>query len=428
MNLPAQQNAMQLPAHLQGYQSRKLSQTAAANIGTAAPPYISIQGNRFTLVDAAGNEVPVPTYDPAIGVYLDCVIFDIGDHLSKVFYGAAYDPNAQSYGPPACWSDNGTGPSRQAAQPQSPLCSTCPNAVWGSAVSKVSGKGVKACHDQQKIAVYVPGFPTPFQMRIPPNSLKNFRAYAEQFNGQQFDMDVMTTRLSFELQGVGTLLFQPVGWIDAGAAAAIADVRSRNASDSLVGRLDVARDPNLPLGIAAPQQEQAPAQPAFQPAPAPQAVALGFPGGGPAAQAAPFAPAQPAPIVAGPAAHPNFVPQGPLAAMPTQPATPMQPGQASAPTASPSEAPKQRRRRSSAAVDAGAPAAPGPQQAPFPHAGGPPPAQPQAFQPAPAPQAPTAAAPQPSFGMAPGAAPNPELAGMLATVFSKPAGQRGSEP
>jgi len=422
VNLPVQQNnAMQLPAHLAQFQSRKLSQTAAANIGTAAPPYISIQGNRFTLIDAAGNEAPVPTYDPTLGVYLDCVIFDINDHLSKVWYGAAFDPKAESYGPPACFSDNGSGPSRQAANPQSPICSTCPNAVWGSAISKVTGKGVKACHDQQKVAVYVAGFPIMFQMRIPPNSLKNFRQYAEQFNGQQFDMDAMITRISFDLAGVGTLLFSPISWIDQNAAAAIGDARAKNATDSLVGRTDVARDPNLPLGPAPQDQLSAPVGQFQQPA-----------GGGGAAsqvgqpQAMPAF--QPAPMPIAAAAPPLRQPQT------FQPAPQQQfaPAQLVSQTVAPTqEAPKQRRRRGTAAAQ---PAPTGaPQQAPFPHAGQPAPMtqpaqptfqqQPQAFQPSPAPQAPAQPAPQPSFGMAVGAAPNPELSAMLQTAFGKPAGQ-----
>src|SRR3972149_2288137 len=241
MNVPAQQT-FQLPAHLQGFQSNQLSKTVAANIGTSAPPYISIEGNKFPLTDAAGNAQPAGAFDQAIGVYLDCVVFDINDHLSKVYYSKPYDPNSQTFEPPECWSDNGIAPSRQAAKPQSPSCATCQLNEWGSATSKVSGKGIKACSDQQKAAIYVPGFPHIFLLRIPPNSLKNFRSYAERFNGQQFDMDLMVTRLSFEPQGMGRRLFNPVNWIDQAAVAFIQDARGRKATDALVGRNDVPRE------------------------------------------------------------------------------------------------------------------------------------------------------------------------------------------
>ena len=46
----------QLPAHLQNRQSRAVNERAAAGIGSSMPPHISIQGNSFTLIDAAGNE------------------------------------------------------------------------------------------------------------------------------------------------------------------------------------------------------------------------------------------------------------------------------------------------------------------------------------------------------------------------------------
>ena len=49
-------------------------------------------------------------------------------------------------------SDNGTAPSRNASNPQARTCAECPQSAWGSKVSTVSGKGVKACADIQKIA------------------------------------------------------------------------------------------------------------------------------------------------------------------------------------------------------------------------------------------------------------------------------------
>ena len=101
---------MNLPPHLQKYQTRDIGQTLSQNLGTAAPPYVSIAGNRFTLIDAAGNEMPVPTFDPAIGVYLDACIIDSGDHISRTFYATKYDPSAAIFNPPDCWSDNGVGP------------------------------------------------------------------------------------------------------------------------------------------------------------------------------------------------------------------------------------------------------------------------------------------------------------------------------
>ena len=46
----------QLPAYLQQRQSRTVTERAATGLGASMPPHISIQGNSFTLIDAAGNE------------------------------------------------------------------------------------------------------------------------------------------------------------------------------------------------------------------------------------------------------------------------------------------------------------------------------------------------------------------------------------
>lgn len=387
MNVPATQT-IQLPAHLAQFQSARLSETIAGNIVSAASPYISIQGNKFTLVDGAGNEQAVGAYDPQVGIYLDCAIFDVAGHLSKVYYAEKFDPNAQTYQPPACWSDNGRAASKHAANPQNAptfACGTCPHAEWGSATSAISGKGIKACHDQQKVAVLVPGFPAPFLLRIPPNSLKNFGAYGAQFKGQQFDMDMMMTRLSFEQQGVGTLLFNAVGWIDTATAGLVQQIRQVQGADILLGRNDVPREPMaaLPAPVAyAPQPttQQVPQSPLAAPVVAPQV-------------ASPAMPVFPSPSTASP-----------------QPATPTPLPVGTATTASPSEAPQQRRRRGRPATDQPAPAAA--PQAPFPHLGVPNTiGTPTTFQPAPAPAQPA------SFGMATPAPSDPGLMNTLQNVF-----------
>ena len=65
---------------------------------------------RFTLVDASNNEIPVPTFDPKIGVYLDAAIIDVNEHMSRMYYIKDYDPGTAG-APPDCWSDNGVAAS-----------------------------------------------------------------------------------------------------------------------------------------------------------------------------------------------------------------------------------------------------------------------------------------------------------------------------
>jgi hypothetical protein len=365
-------NAPALPDYIQGRQSRGLAERVSQNLGTSSPPYLSLKDNRFTLVDAAGNEQIVPTYemDPnklmrgqAPGPYCDVVIIDVNNHLSRIFYDQDYDPTAQSYQPPACFSHNGVAPSKLASAPQSPTCAACPNSAWGSATSNVSGKGIPACAQYQLVAVLVAGHDMPFLLRIPPNSLKNYRAYAEQFRGRGFDMEVVFTRLSFVSQG--TLVFIPSGWPPKETIALSDKLFVAKATDAMVGRLDAPIQGMLPGPNAAPAQVVQ--QPVFTP---PQAQ-------------------QPQPSFAQPAA---FQPM-PMAPAQTQPAQP-------AAAASPSNpAPSGRgRRRNTAAAQ---------------------PAAPQQAQPQPSFVAPPAQpnGPTQTFGMSPGVPPNAEVSTMLDNMF-----------
>lgn len=244
----------QLPAHLRDLPSRGLAQKALANIGAGSPPIVSIMGNRFTLVDAVGDEQQVTTHDPKLGVYLDCCIVDVGDHESKIYFGAAFDPNATSWPPPKCWSDNGVAPSRLAGEPQARTCTPDPTgqhgckwAVWGSATSKVSGKGVPACGKYQKLALVPVGMKSAFLLRVPPNSLSNLQAYLAKFKGEVGPEHVVT-RVSFDLATLGTLVFQAVNYIDPPMADAVRVLVSEKATDAMVGRND------QPIALAAPAQ------------------------------------------------------------------------------------------------------------------------------------------------------------------------------
>jgi hypothetical protein len=381
----------QLPAHLQRFQARDIGTTLSHNLGTAAPPYVSIAGGRFSLIDAAGNEQPVPTFDPAIGVYLDACVIDANEHISRIYYAQKYDPAAATFNPPDCWSDNGVAPSVSCSSPQARSCTPDPEhvhgckwAVWGSATSNLN-KAIPACQQVQKIALLIPGMQTLFLLRVPPNSHKHLRAYQETCKGSGVMIADVITRIYFDQTTQGTLLFKGVNYIDEPTAVLRQAAYSEKKTDALVGRTDVPRVagggvkglPDATLPNAAPMQQIAPA-----------------------VQQAPAQVQQPGPFAPTPAA-------GAAVATGQSPQNPVQP----AATASPSEpAPAQRRRRRTAAemqqANGQAPAGQAPQQAPqapFPNPGNPAPAQAQ----------------QGSFGIAQGqpAAANPELAGMLDSFF-----------
>ena len=234
----------QLPAYLQNKAAgTSLAQTLVANLGAGSPPFLSIMGNRFTLIDAAGEEIAVSTYDPKIGPYVDCCIIDALERTSKIYYDKPFDPGANQYEPPACFSDNGIAPSRNAGKPQSRTCAECQWAAWGSKTSTVSGKAVKACNDIQKVAFLYPGYEMPFLLRVPPNSRTGFRAYVNKFIGQPMDISDVMTRITFEPGGIGTLHFSAIGWLDEKTVLPQRDkLLAAKATDAMIGRTDLPRE------------------------------------------------------------------------------------------------------------------------------------------------------------------------------------------
>jgi hypothetical protein len=371
---------MNVPAHLANRQGRGLAERASANLGGIAVARISIEGNRFTFIDATGNKVPHQM------LYLDCIAVDANENTSKRFYQEQWAPGEEQ-GPPTCFSDNGIGASSQASTPQSSSCASCQWNQWGSAVSRLTGKPIRACQDQKKIAVVVPGIGFPLLLTIPPASLKAFASYCRTVGSypmgdRNADLADVVTRVEFESQGV--LKFSAAGWIDEQQMHMVDQMAEQQAKlDEIVGRHDKPKQgllaapasyaPNpapLPMGAQVqPQQFGQPTQPAFNQPTQPPMQGFGQPqqGFAPTQPAPAFAPSpqQPAPggqpfltpgmLQGGPAPQQGFgQPQGfpngqQFGAPPAGPSTgfpqsaPQQAGPA--PTASPSDLPKTRRRR-----------------------------------------------------------------------------------
>lgn len=380
---------MQLPAHLANRQVRSLTERAAEGMGSSLPPHISIQGNSFTFIDAAGNE-----YQPVLT--FDATIVDVSDSMNKRYFDKPYVPGQDIGEPPACWSANGIGPSREAMRPQASTCAECPHNERGSKISALSGAAIKACRDERWIAVLVPQMPNMiFQLVITPGSFKNWKAYTETFRNYGVELSFGLTRFSFKPKVNGELLFEHVGWIDEPTVAAVEASIRENKTDVIVGRNDVARG-MLPAPAV---QATLPPPNTFQPAPAviqhfaPQQEVI--------PSQVPFAPPA-APIATGA----GFV---------TQPAT------------SAAE-PARRRRRTQAEIaaanGAGTPAqtlqqAPQMPFAPMAPQAGPGTAAPQPPFPVPSATQPAATAPAPQFGMSPGTPVNAEMEAMLASMGFK---------
>ena len=282
---------MNLPVHLQNRQKRDLALQAVGGINSGSPAHISIEGNRFTLVDDAGNEKPIQT------LFLDVCVIDANPSVSKIFFDPSvpFVPGGDNSNPPICWSDNGVGASAQASQPQNTSCQLCPHNAWGSKISQ-QGTKVKACTDVKKLAALVPGIGVAFQLRIPPASLKNWGKYCQTLAGHGVDLPDALTRVEFESQGI--LKFTPVGYVDEATAALTDKVIAAKATDTLIGRNDrpwggQADANKIAYAQAQPQAQIAPAAPPAQPmAPPPQPFGGATPFGAPTtSQAPPMPPA-----------------------------------------------------------------------------------------------------------------------------------------
>jgi hypothetical protein len=237
-------NQPQLPAYLQNRQSRIVSEGAADGIGGSLPPHISIRGNEFTLIDAAGNKQEVDEK------YLDVCFVDRSDVVCKQYYEQDWTDGSND--PPTCFSANGIAPSIEASQPQSPTCATCQWNVRGSDVSKISGKAIKACRDEKWTAVILPKYPAMiFQFRVTPGSFVAWKGYVDKFKGQATDLSDVVTRLAFEKGKNGVLTFEAIAYIEQGVYDAREAAARENKTDVLVGRLDRP----IPAAIAAPKSE-----------------------------------------------------------------------------------------------------------------------------------------------------------------------------
>ena len=266
-------------------------------LGIAQPPRISLKDDRFTLLDETGMTIAEPTLS------LDVVIVSANKNASRQYYDPSkpYDPT-NSEGP-LCWSDNGVGPSKACASPQAPTCGACPNAAWGSAVSKMTGKPVPACSTRKKLAVLVGGQDGMFLLVVPPDSLGSLKQYMSSLAKMPASPEELVTRIKMENK---QLVFEAVDWVPENFMAYIAEKIESDDAASIVNRHDEARDPAefnklTQVGAPAPQLRQSTPEVAQQPAqiepPRAEAPRRGRP---PKAASAPpsFAPppAPPAPI------------------------------------------------------------------------------------------------------------------------------------
>ncbi len=134
---------------------------------------------------------------------VNVIIVNFLSEVSRVFYEAAYDPDAKAT-LPDCWSNLGVVPEDAAQNKQAATCATCDQNIAGS------GKGTsKACRFQRRIAVLLEGDPSGdiYQLNIPAKSLFGkgegnthpFESYRKFLAANGYGLNTVVTTVSYNL-------------------------------------------------------------------------------------------------------------------------------------------------------------------------------------------------------------------------------------
>lgn len=265
---------------------------------------IKYKGNEIpiTVRDASGDIVPLPS--------IELVILRAPNHLSKVWYEQGWSEDASA--PPDCASSNGITPDIGVPKKQSEFCKLC---KWDQFNSRPVQQGQaqqfkgKACSDNKRLAVVPLGdlnneqYGGPMLLRVPPASLNDVQAVANQLKGIGFPYYAAGIKVSFDMTvSYPRFIFKPIRKLTDDEGAIVMKLRDLDLTDKICNGdpapvPDAAPPPQQPAQTAAstpvaPSQPAAPVAPTQatpQPPPPQQAAppppTTGGFGGGPAAQA-----------------------------------------------------------------------------------------------------------------------------------------------
>jgi hypothetical protein len=182
-----------LPAHLQNVKLDDFTKAFAHSGGSVKR--ITMRGRVFRLVDG-GKEIAKNT-EPS----MDVIVVNGTRTVQKTYYAGEY--NAEETSIPDCWSSDGERPDADVADPQHSRCKECPQAIKGSA-----GAGRAACRYGMRLAVVLGKNPSGdiYQLILPQKSLFGqgdlehipFLQYAKYVAGSGYNLNMLTTRLTFD--------------------------------------------------------------------------------------------------------------------------------------------------------------------------------------------------------------------------------------
>ena len=183
-----------VPAHLQHRLQAEspLLTAVTSGIGSGNMPRISIKGSRFRLiVDGAETVLPESV--------LETIIVGANPNLSKLWFKDVWEPDNDQV--PNCFSFNGVSPDAESEFPQSETCKQCPHNAWGSKITP-TGKKVKACADQKRLAVVAKQDPSGeiYLLQVTPSALKGLNAYQKELMHRGIPAEIVSTRISFDTE------------------------------------------------------------------------------------------------------------------------------------------------------------------------------------------------------------------------------------
>jgi len=298
-----------LPAHLMTQDAAAAIAAANAAAGggikTGSFTRISIKGGKFHIVKGGETTTimaPAQPGQPALPqMILETVIVGANPGLSKTFFPGEYQPGDDKE--PTCSAADGITPDAHIAAPQHSNCAQCPQNQWGSKISKVSGKEVKACADAKVLALLPADLSgEAMAFNVTPSALGDWGKYVQTLSGRGIPVNAIVTNITFDATASHPKNKFSFNRMLTEAEYAHARLRAMDTDVTTIvappRRVALAAPVAAPVTVApvAPATPPVPAYIPPVPPPAPQQPSVGF--GAPApVVAAPAAPAAPAPVV-----------------------------------------------------------------------------------------------------------------------------------
>ncbi len=245
----------QIPAHLANRVGKPsaLGESLGGGItGGAEFPRISIKASRFRIIsDGVENVLDTPK--------LDVVIIGANSRLSKTWYEAAWNPDAEATAPD-CYSLDGISPHPDSSKPQNDLCASCPQNAWGSRVTQ-NGTKVKACADAKRLAVVsadaVDG--PMYLLTVTPAALKGLNQYNKELAMRGIPPEIVRTSVTFDPSAsYPKLSFGFGGFVDVDDQIKVDELFGKEIVGDITGDNGIATPPAADVPTLAPPVEPVP--------------------------------------------------------------------------------------------------------------------------------------------------------------------------